>query len=251
MNNKIKILIIEDEALIAENLRFSLEDLGYEVIDTCYTYSQAMQALLVPGTDLVMLDINLGNNESESGLDIAEFIRQKLNIAFIFLTAYNDVATIRVATAFQPSGYLIKPVNNATLFAAVQVSIERFNNKNVAQPIIEGVEKPDYFFVKLGVKNRKVFWNEVYCLEAGKNYVKLRSEITGQDYPIRGSLTYVMENLVPAKFRNDFLRINRSVYLHQKFITAFNNEYVFCGNTRFENAGTASRDLQKLVFKSQ
>ena len=250
MESKIKILIVEDEAIIAENLGYSLEDLGYEVTGTCYTYKEAMEAL--PGTDadLVMLDINLGDNSKESGLTIAEYIRQKHGIAFIFLTAYNDLETIRTATYLQPSGYLIKPVNNATLFAAVQLAIERFNNNATIHPCIVETEIPDYFFVKLGSKNQKVFWKDLFCIEAGKNYVKLRAEITGQDYPIRGSLTYIIENLLPAKYKNDFIRINRSVYLNIKFITSFNNDYVFCGQKRFENAGTALKELQKILFKT-
>ncbi len=62
MSDKIKVLVVEDEAIIAENLKLSLEDLGFDVVDTCYTYDEAINAMDNLKFDLALLDINLKDN---------------------------------------------------------------------------------------------------------------------------------------------------------------------------------------------
>ena len=151
---KLNLLVVEDEALIAENLRLTLEDLGYAVLATCYTYAEARQAF-APGhrPDLVLLDINLGSPDpAHTGLALAQQLRDRPDgPPFIFLTAYNDLDTIRQATRLQPSGYLIKPVNGAALFAAIQTAIERTGTQQPAPcplPPRAAPPAPDFFFVK-------------------------------------------------------------------------------------------------------
>jgi two-component system, LytTR family, response regulator LytT len=234
---KITVLVVEDEGLIAENLRYALEDLGYEVAATCYTYAEAEAAIHTAApTDLVLLDINLGSlDPAHTGLALAAQLHT-LGRPFIFLTAYGDLDTIRQATRLQPHGYLIKPVNNATLFAAIQTAIERFAMQQPAPPpTATPPEPPLYFFVKVGTANHKLFWTDVACLEAGKNYVTLRTADQRLGYPVRGSLASVLDALVPPTLRGQFLRINRRTCLNTRFITAFDNEWVYCGSERFEN----------------
>lgn len=253
MDAKISLLVVEDEALIAENLRYSLEDLGYEVLDTCYTYAQAQQAFARHRPDLVLLDLNLGSADpTHDGLALA----RQLSAApggppFIFLTAYNDLDTIRQATRLQPSGYLIKPVNHATLFAAIQTAIEHALTRRPA-PLPAGpadavgpVEQPLYFFVKIGDRAHKLLWADVTAIEAGKNYVTLRDAPSGRMFPIRGSLTYVLDNLLPAPLRPHFIRVNRRVSLNAAFITHYDGEFVYCGTEQYENSPGALRQLQE------
>jgi two-component system response regulator LytT len=249
MNNNIRILIVEDEAIIAENLRYSLEDLGYAVVDTCYNYKDAVVALDSQFFDLIMLDINLGSrNDYENGLALAETINDTKKTPFIFITAYNDKETITTASKLQPFGYLIKPVNNAMLFATIQMALERFNKNIVAIGPDNEKEKPDYFFVKLGTKTVRISWSDVYCIEAGKNYVKLRSKVNGQDYPIRGSLSYVIDNLLPAKLQPNFFKVNRSIYLNGKYITGYDNNFVYCGSEKFENGKNSLKQLKEAFY---
>ena len=244
----IAVLVVEDEALIAENLCLSLEDLGYAVADTCYTYAEAERAIArPPQPDLVLLDINLSSADpAHTGLALAQQLSTH-GTPFIFLTAYSDLDTIRQATALQPSGYLIKPVNSATLFAAIQTAIERFTTQQEALLPAAAAGLPDYVFVKIGERTHKLHWAEVSCLEAGKNYVTLRAATYRTGYPLRGSLTYVLDNLLPEALRPQFLRINRSTVLNTRFITAYDPDYVYCGLERYENARIATEQLQELL----
>lgn len=245
MNNKIRISILEDDALIAENMRFILEDLGYEVVHISYHIQDAIKTISQKNTDLFILDINLGEGKESEGLQVAGHV-QESGKPFIFLTAYSDRDTIQKATQLKPDAYLIKPVNPAGIFAAIQTAIKNQQDK---QPLKEKSteEKEDYFFVRMGNLNHKISWEEVYCLEAGKNYVKLRLVQSGNEYPIRGSLNLVLEQLLPAKLRNEFIRISRSVCLNKNFITAYGSREIYCGKECFENTKFSRAELQELL----
>ena len=255
MEPKISLLVVEDEALIAENLRLTLEDLGYAVLATCYTFAEAERAFEQYEPDLVLLDINLGSLDlARSGLTLG----QRLSAAgrpFIFLTAYNDFDTIRQATRLQPSGYLIKPVNPAALFAALQTALERTTTATpttttMALPPLPlpdpTAEPPDYFFIKHGGQTVKLYWREVASLEAGKNYVTLRLPDLRVNHAIRGSLVSVLDQLLPAVLRPQFLRVNRATALNTGFITAYDDEFVYCAGEQYENGQGAQRQLQEL-----
>ena len=256
MEPKLAILVVEDEALIAENLRLTLQDLGYTALPACHTYAQAEAALTRPGgcgADLVLLDINLGSADpARTGLALARHLGGPGAPPFLFLTAYADLATIRQATRLQPSGYLIKPVNGPTLFAAIQTALERHRTAGAtplpapAPDTAHAPPVPDYFFVKIGDKTHKLRWTEVAALEAGKNYVTLRTAAYKTGYPLRGSLAYVLDQLLPAALRPHFVRVNRRVSFNVAYITAYDDAFVYCGPDRYENGGTAQQQLQAL-----
>lgn len=255
MDAKISLLIVEDEALIAENLRLTLEDLGYAVLATCYTYAEATAAFVTYQPDLVLLDINLGHAlPGRDGLALAQILSTLPEPPpFVFLTAYNDLDTIRRATRLAPSGYLIKPVNPAALFAAIQTAIEAAITRRPAllpttpTDSTAPVAQPPYFFVKLGDNTQKLLWAEIASIEAGKNYVTLRDSGSGRSYPIRGSLSYVLDHLLPAAVRGQFVRVNRRTSLNAAYITAYDEDFVYCGPERHENTPGALRELREQV----
>jgi DNA-binding LytR/AlgR family response regulator len=249
MEPKITVVVVEDEALIARNLRLTLEDLGYEVLATCFTYARARQTLSELRPDVVLLDINLGSdNPAHNGLALAQQLREQPDSPpFLFLTAYNDLDTIRQATRLQPSGYLLKPTTGAALFGALQSAIERHRAQlPTPDPSLDAPtpEAPDFFYVKTGANVQRLLWREVASLEAGKNYVTLR---TGSEprrsHALRGSLAYVLEQLMPESVRGKFQRISRSVYVNADYITAQDEHAVYCGSERFERGQAAPRPL--------
>jgi DNA-binding LytR/AlgR family response regulator len=251
MPDLLRVLIVEDEALIAENLRLTLEDLGYQVPATCYTLAEARAALAgaAPTPDLVLLDINLGSADpAHSGLALARELGVAGGPPFIFLTAYSDLLTIREATQLRPSGYLIKPVSGPALFAAIQAALEYASHRSAVSPPATPAPAPDFFFVKLGERAHKLYWREVQRFEASKNYVTLHLTDQRVGYPLRGSLTYVLDQLVPEPLRPHFLRINRREALNAAAITSYDAEHVYCGPARYENGRTALKQLQELLL---
>ena len=230
MENNIDILIIEDEAIIAETIRQQLEDFGYNICNVCYRFETAMRAIDKADFDLVITDINLGYGVYEkSGLVLMEQMKRIKKCPFIFLTAFGDKDTLKKAASLYPSAYLVKPVNAANLFAAIQLAME--NYQNIQSPGYETSEpEPDYFFVKSGTKLIKVFWKEVHCMESVKNYVRIKSAAHNTDLLVRASLQQFLKTTVPENFRKMFIKINRSTAVAKDTILKINEDSV---ETRF------------------
>jgi two-component system, LytTR family, response regulator LytT len=222
-DNPIQVLIVEDEALIAETIKMMLQDFGYEISATCYTYEAASLAIKETTFDLLLTDIDLGKGTNEcSGLQLAELLKQTKQCPFIFLTAFSDAITVKKAATLLPSAYLVKPINAANVYAAVQIAIENFKTLNPATHLSSAPEEElDYFFVKLGQKMIKILWADVYHMEAIKNYVKIKTTTNAAGVLLRSSLQQVLGNMVPASFKNKFIKINRSEAIARNIITAF------------------------------
>lgn len=122
--NGLRILIIEDEPLIAEDIRVSLLKHDYVVTAVAYDIAEALQQLKKDLPDLVLLDINL--NGREEGIEIAKLIHQQYHIPFIFLTSYSDKSTLDKVKYTSPSGYIVKPFSDASLFSTIEISYSNF-----------------------------------------------------------------------------------------------------------------------------
>ncbi|MBK7762734.1 MAG: response regulator transcription factor [Bacteroidetes bacterium] len=115
-----KILIVEDEPLIAEDIAFVLKKNDYHVSGIAY-YEEDAYVELEKNPDMVLLDINL--NGIQSGIRIAEIINEKYQLPFIYLTSYSDKYTIEKAKHTEPSGYLVKPFSDAGLYSAIEIAL--------------------------------------------------------------------------------------------------------------------------------
>lgn len=226
MQHNIKIWIVEDEALISQNLRFMLEDLGYEILGQSFNFEHAAQAIAQEPFELLMLDINLGAGQENGGFELAALLRQQKDVPFLFLSAYSDIETIKKAVGLRPSAYLVKPSNAAMLFAAIQTAIENHQTQQTASAPNSAAEQPAFFFSKIGNKLHKVFWKNVASLEAIKNYVSIKTFDQSTEYLIRGSLIHVSQQLMPSNLLEQFKRINRGVLLHQDAIKVIGSDSI-------------------------
>jgi len=120
MNNP-RILVVEDEALIAANLVNTLTSLGYTVPEPVATGEDAIRAVKSQKPDLVLMDIVLIGEMD--GIVAAEKIREIADIPLVFLTAYTDDQRLEKARVTEPYGYIIKPANNRELKATIEMAI--------------------------------------------------------------------------------------------------------------------------------
>ena len=116
-----KIMIVEDEGIIAMDIRDQLEAFGYDVVATAFSGEQAVTLATQHKPQLVMMDIVLKGGMD--GISAAQTILQTLHIPVIFLTAYSDPATLRRAKVTGPYGYLIKPFRPDELHASIEVAL--------------------------------------------------------------------------------------------------------------------------------
>ena len=116
-----RILIVEDEPVIARDIAEELTDQGYEVISVCINYAEAVRALQEVQPDFAILDIHLG--QGPGGLELAAWINETLFIPFIFLTSFSDKSTVDKAKFRYPMAYLVKPFDGDELVATLEVAV--------------------------------------------------------------------------------------------------------------------------------
>ncbi|MEX2326437.1 MAG: response regulator, partial [Pseudomonadales bacterium] len=121
---KYKIFIIEDEALVARELKSRLTNMGYEVVGIAYGRG-GIDLALETRPDLLLTDIHL--KDGEDGIEVAQSIQRDLDVPVVFLTAYSDEDTVARAKAVTPYGYIIKPVENRELQITIEMALYKFN----------------------------------------------------------------------------------------------------------------------------
>ncbi len=117
----VKVLVVEDEPVVAASIRHTLRGLGYDVPAMASSANEAIAKVAECHPDLVLMDIRL---EGEiDGVEAAEPIRSEFNVPIVYLTAYADEATIQRAKLTEPYGYILKPFGARELAAAVEVAL--------------------------------------------------------------------------------------------------------------------------------
>lgn len=119
--DKKKILIVEDEAIVAEDLRRILEGLGYQVVAAVASGEQALTHIKEHHPDLVLMDIVLQGDLN--GIDTAEIIRQQEHLPVIYLTAHSDPRTLERAKVSEPYGYVLKPFDERELHSIIEITL--------------------------------------------------------------------------------------------------------------------------------
>jgi PAS domain S-box-containing protein len=120
-----KILIVDDEAIVAEHIRAILGQLGYVVAGTACSTDEAFSAVAATAPELVLMDINLG--EGQEGITATDTIRTRYDIPVVFVTAYADDATLARARITHPFGYVIKPFQTRELHVAIEIALHNHN----------------------------------------------------------------------------------------------------------------------------
>lgn len=121
MKEKAKILIVEDERIVAADLKATLEKKGYDVPDIISRGEDVFQAAQTHNPDLLLMDIKL---EGEmDGIQAVREIKDNLNIPIIYLSALRDDSTRQRAQKTNPFGFLYKPIQDNELLAAVETAL--------------------------------------------------------------------------------------------------------------------------------
>ncbi len=118
-----RILVVEDEAIVAEDLAATLVELGYEVVATAATAEAAVASAAALAPDLVLMDIRLGG--ATDGIQAASIIKQARDVPVVFLTAHSDADTLTRALDTQPLGYIVKPFRSPELRCAIELALHR------------------------------------------------------------------------------------------------------------------------------
>ncbi|MFP4642108.1 MAG: response regulator [Dehalococcoidia bacterium] len=118
---KRRILVVEDESIIASEIRGALGELGYTVVDVVGSGEEAVEKTGKHTPDLVLMDIVLQGEMD--GIQAAEEIRSRHNIPVVYLTAYTDENTMQRAKISEPYGYIVKPFEDRELHSNIEMAI--------------------------------------------------------------------------------------------------------------------------------
>jgi len=121
---KARILVVEDEGIIAEDIQMSLHDLGYDVFAVVTTGEEAVRIAEESRPDLVIMDVVL--QSGMDGIEAADRIRSRLGVPIIYLTAYADDKMLERAKITEPFGYLIKPFRDRELHATIEMALFKY-----------------------------------------------------------------------------------------------------------------------------
>lgn len=173
MNVKPKVLIVEDEPLIAENIALQLVDADFSVTGIAYDYEEAILLLQKTMPDIAILDINL--EEEKDGIDIAEYIKRSSNIPFLFLTSYSDKSTIDRVKQTGPYAYIVKPFNKNTLLASLEIALSNFNQQHNQHIPLLNLTKINKKITPVTLSQRE--FEVIQAIYAGKNNQDICGEL--------------------------------------------------------------------------
>ncbi|TMP26810.1 hypothetical protein CWB99_17070 [Pseudoalteromonas rubra] len=124
-----KILIVEDESIVAFDIKRRLSKFGYVVTGMASSAEKALASIEQWLPDLILMDIHIKG--PMDGIELASVLNKKYNIPIIFLTANSEASTINKAKITKPYGYLLKPFSERELNASIQVALQRYETEQV------------------------------------------------------------------------------------------------------------------------
>lgn len=119
--------VVEDQLIVAEEIVTMLESRGFEVVGNSKKWQEAYDKIIALRPSILLLDIKLG--EKADGVELASEILKVYQPHVFFVTAYADKETLSRAKDLYPSGYIVKPINEAGLFAAIEIGLAHSEKK--------------------------------------------------------------------------------------------------------------------------
>jgi DNA-binding LytR/AlgR family response regulator len=236
---KIRILIVEDEAIVAMDLADRLEGMGYTVAGTVASGAEALRIFGSQPVDIVLMDIHIQGQQD--GVDTALKIRELRPVPLIYLTAQTDAPTVERAKATFPSAYLAKPFDEKNLQLAIEMALHNFAFQTPASPLAKPeqhaptVEKISLnadnilrteaaIFIKQNYKFVKFKPEDLLYCQADGVYTDLITK--EKKYTLRLTLQQVVEKLQFPPL----VRVHRSYAVNRSNIDSFTDQDVTVGS---------------------
>lgn len=238
--SKIKILVVEDEIIIADNICYALEELGYEALEPAINYTEAIETIEKENPDLAILDIQLSGGKT--GIDVAQTILEKHNFPFIFLSSNADITTISEAKKVHPSAYLIKPFSKEELHSSIEVAVYNFSQDTGKKDNDDVIVKDALFLKEKGVF-QKLNFDDILYLKSAHIYIDIFLK-DNKKIVVRASLNEIL-----PKLSKSFVRVHRGYIVNTKYLMQIdanalkiNDEIIPIGKTYHRNL------LQRINF---
>jgi DNA-binding LytR/AlgR family response regulator len=245
---KYRVLVVEDEISIAENLMEILELSGDYKTDTAASADKALEKMESFKPNLVLLDINIQGEKD--GIQVGEIIKEKYQLPFIYLTAYAEKAILERAKRTLPFGYLVKPFKVDGVLAAVEIAITNFENlQKTSDSTKDGKKQDDDMVVGDGIFARvdglvrKIKFADIYHIEAQGR--KILVHTIQQTLTVNKSIKEIEEKL-PIR---DFQRVHKSHIIRLDRIEAIRSKEVVVNAVHLPIGRVYLHDLKKRLIE--
>lgn len=235
MPDRVHVMIVEDESIVAMDLAAGLEQDGYVVTGIADHFDEALALFREKPADILLMDINI--HGEKDGVETAAALMQIRPVPLIYLTAFTDAATVERVKHTHPSAFLTKPYSIDNVRIAIDLALHHFAEARPAAPVVPltrqaAEKKPDreqllqlkeYIFIKQNYRFVKLKMAEIQFAEADNNYVTLHT--ANQKYALRMSLADLLQRLDFQRLA----RVHRSYAVNIDEISSFDDQLIRIG----------------------
>lgn len=236
-----KVLIVEDEMIIADSIATAVEQDGYEPLEPAVTYSEAIERIQEHKPDIGIFDIQLSGKKS--GIDLAKEVQANYDFPFIFLTSNTDKKTLNELKKTSPYAFLTKPFNQDELYAAIELSLYNYQKKENQEKTANHL-KDNAIFIKTKTGLEKVNFNEILYVKSDNVYVDISLK-NGKVYTTRATI-----NDFQYKLSSCFLRIHRSYIINVDYLRSINHSSVIIEDEEIPLGNKYKENLMSIITVS-
>lgn len=236
MPEPVKVMIVEDESIVAMDLSAGLEHDGFIITGIADNFTDAHTLFEQHPADILLMDIHIQGEKD--GVETAASLMKIRQVPLIYLTAFTDAATVERVKHTNPSAFLTKPYNIENVRIAIDLALHNFAEAKPAAgigkllPLHTGERKTDkeqllqlkeYIFIKQNYRFVKFKLSDILYAEADNNYVNIYT--SQQKFALRLSLADLLERLQLPRL----VRVHRSYAVNLDAISSFDDQLISIG----------------------
>lgn len=237
-----KILLVEDNSNLSENIHELLTMEGYEVTHILKSAEQVEKEISKYPPDLVLIDIKLSGKKN--GIELASQLRETSKTPIIFITSHSDKETINKVKIVRPEGFLVKPFSKESLFSSIEIAIE---NSSYSQGTV--AKKSPINSETIFIRNRgflqRIEVKEILFIEVHSNIYHIFTQM--DRITIRNNIREFLKKLP----KNRFFRVHRSFIVNIQNVKCFNSSMVKTGIFEIPMGRKYYQKLSKSVNRLQ
>lgn len=217
--SKVRILIVEDELLIGQNMANSLEKAGYSVLEIVDNTTDARRALEVYQLDVILVDIKLKGRED--GISLANYINASYQLPIIFITSHVDNDTIDQALCAKPSAFLVKPYNERELQISIDMALYNYSTARIASKVQTDLPADSHYllnqhvFIKDNHRFERLEYSDIMWMKAESSYVSISTKL--KNYLLTSDTLGSMLEKIDCSW---LLRVHRSYAVNINMVQA-------------------------------
>ncbi|MCB0685368.1 MAG: response regulator [Saprospiraceae bacterium] len=233
--NTFRVMIVEDEPLVAFDLKMQLEKTGLSITHVFESGEEILEVLKSEVPDLILMDVQLQG--SLDGIDTAHEINRKYDIPILFLTANTDKATFDRAKLTFPHGFLSKPFRIKDVLHAIDLTLEL--EKSATENTSSEKYLADRVFIRTNDYLEKVMYSDILFIEADGAYAKIVTEV--KTFILSQTLKKI-QSKIPAPY---LMKVHRSFAINTEKVDKISDSFVLIGNHKIP----VSRTYRDALFK--